>query len=148
MGLSRTCWKVRTSRQMVLEIWCFSGGSRWGVVVRVVDSLADVRSETHPSMLERGIERDTGATATTTATTQKEDDLTGDDLKQYEADIEAMNLILIAIPNDIYNYVNACENTKEIWDRVKRLMQGIELSKIERESQFINEFDKFTSEAK
>nr|GEV47090.1 hypothetical protein [Tanacetum cinerariifolium] len=56
---------------------------------------------------------------------QKEDDLMVDDLKQYDADIEAMNLILISIPNDIYNSVDACENAKDIWDRVKRLMQGI-----------------------
>ncbi|GKF01699.1 hypothetical protein Tco_0028622 [Tanacetum coccineum] len=34
-----------------------------------------------------------------------EDDLTGDALKQYEVDVEAMNLILISIPNDIYNSV-------------------------------------------
>ncbi|GJX95415.1 ribonuclease H-like domain-containing protein [Tanacetum coccineum] len=40
-------------------------------------------------------------TDTQPAKTQTEDDLTGDDLKQYEADIEAMNLILISIPTDI-----------------------------------------------
>ncbi|GKF11678.1 hypothetical protein Tco_0049604, partial [Tanacetum coccineum] len=34
---------------------------------------------------------------------QKEDDLRGDYLKHYEAEIETMNLILISIPNDIYN---------------------------------------------
>nr|GEV62736.1 hypothetical protein [Tanacetum cinerariifolium] len=33
---------------------------------------------------------------------------TNDDLKHYEAEIEAMNLILISIPNDIYNSVDAC----------------------------------------
>ncbi|GJY38527.1 gag-pol polyprotein [Tanacetum coccineum] len=37
------------------------------------------------------------------------DDLTEDALKQYETDIEAMNLILISIPNDIYNSVDACQ---------------------------------------
>ncbi|GKC50677.1 hypothetical protein Tco_1073422 [Tanacetum coccineum] len=53
------------------------------------------------------------ATDTQAKRTQNEDDLTGDDLKQYEADIEGMNLILIPIPNDIYNYVDACENPRE-----------------------------------
>ncbi|GJT42694.1 hypothetical protein Tco_0951409 [Tanacetum coccineum] len=38
---------------------------------------------------------------------QKEEDLRGDDLKHYEAEIEAMNLIIISIPNDIYNSVDA-----------------------------------------
>ncbi|GKA46191.1 hypothetical protein Tco_0738987 [Tanacetum coccineum] len=38
---------------------------------------------------------------------ETEDDFMGDDLKQYEADIDAMNLILISIPNDIYNFVDS-----------------------------------------
>ncbi|GJV87520.1 integrase, catalytic region, zinc finger, CCHC-type containing protein [Tanacetum coccineum] len=59
---------------------------------------------------------------------QKEEDHTGDDLKQYEADIKAMHLILISIPNDIYN-------------------SGTELSDIDRESLFNNEFDQFTTAA-
>ncbi|GKF91867.1 hypothetical protein Tco_0275568, partial [Tanacetum coccineum] len=49
---------------------------------------------------------------------ETEDDLTGDDLKQYEADIEAMNLILISIPNDIYNSVDSCQTAREMWLRV------------------------------
>ncbi|GJU34326.1 hypothetical protein Tco_1182680 [Tanacetum coccineum] len=53
---------------------------------------------------------------------QTEDDLIGDDLKQYEAYIEAMNLNLISIPNDIYNSMDACKNEKEMWDKVKRFM--------------------------
>ncbi|GJV26050.1 hypothetical protein Tco_1378745, partial [Tanacetum coccineum] len=39
---------------------------------------------------------------------QKEEDLRGGDLKHYEAEIEAMNLILISTPNDIYNSMDAC----------------------------------------
>ncbi|GJT84417.1 hypothetical protein Tco_1058759 [Tanacetum coccineum] len=91
--------------------------------------------------------KDISATDTAVARPQTKDDLTGDDLKQYEADIEAMNLILLSIPNDIYNSVDACKNARDMWVRVKRLMQGTELSKIERESRFLNEFDKFTSKS-
>ncbi|GJZ36636.1 hypothetical protein Tco_0582827, partial [Tanacetum coccineum] len=78
--------------------------------------------------------------------TQNEDDLTSDDLKQYEEDIEAMNLILISIPNDIYNSVDACQNARDMWNRVKRLMQGTKLGETERESRFVNEFDKINVE--
>ncbi|GJT31160.1 hypothetical protein Tco_0911435 [Tanacetum coccineum] len=39
---------------------------------------------------------------------QNEEDLRGDDLKHYKVKIEAMHLILISIPNDIYNSVDAC----------------------------------------
>nr|GFA22849.1 hypothetical protein [Tanacetum cinerariifolium] len=49
---------------------------------------------------------------------QIENVLTGDDLKHNEAEIEAMNLILISIPNDIYNSVDACTPGKAMWERV------------------------------
>ncbi|GJY86967.1 hypothetical protein Tco_0500993 [Tanacetum coccineum] len=52
------------------------------------------------------------------------DDLTGDDLKHYEAEIEAMNLILISIPNDLYNSVDSCQTAQAMWQRVERLMRG------------------------
>nr|GEY66667.1 hypothetical protein [Tanacetum cinerariifolium] len=55
---------------------------------------------------------------------QKREDLKGDDLKHYEAEIEAMNLILISILNDLYNSVDACKTAKAMWQRVKRLMRS------------------------
>ncbi|GJU45598.1 hypothetical protein Tco_1202864 [Tanacetum coccineum] len=73
-------------------------------------------------------------------------DLTGDDLKQYEADIKAINLILISIPNDIYNSVDGCQTAREMWLRVERLMWGIMLNQVDRETQFNNEFDQFIAE--
>ncbi|GJY73426.1 hypothetical protein Tco_0477857 [Tanacetum coccineum] len=90
-------------------------------------SLADARSETRPLMLER-------------------EDLRGDDLKHYEAEIEAMNLILISIPNDIYNSVDACTTAKATWQRFKRLMQRTMQNKVDRETRFNNEFDQFVVE--
>nr|GEU85581.1 hypothetical protein [Tanacetum cinerariifolium] len=57
------------------------------------------------------------ATETGGEKTRTDDDLTCDDLKQYETDINAMNLILLSIPNDIYNSVDACENAKDMWER-------------------------------
>ncbi|GKA46053.1 hypothetical protein Tco_0738849 [Tanacetum coccineum] len=77
---------------------------------------------------------------------QKEEDLRGDDLKHYEAKIEAMNLILISILNDIYNFVDACTNAKSIWQRVERLMRGTVQNKVNRETRFNNEFDQFIAE--
>ncbi|GJU04592.1 hypothetical protein Tco_1121022 [Tanacetum coccineum] len=72
---------------------------------------------------------------------ENEDDLTGDGLKQYEADIEAMNWILISIPNDIYNSVDSCQTAREMSLRVERLMQETALTKVDRETRFNNEFD-------
>ncbi|GKA31871.1 hypothetical protein Tco_0718238, partial [Tanacetum coccineum] len=77
---------------------------------------------------------------------QKEEDLTGDDLKHYEAEIEAMNLILISIPNDIYNSVDACTTAQAMWQRVEHLMRGTVQNKVDRETHFNNEFDQFVVE--
>ncbi|GJX17272.1 hypothetical protein Tco_0218104 [Tanacetum coccineum] len=80
-------------------------------------SLADVGSETRPSMLERGLYEFIMFTPSDSnePKMQTEEDLRGDDLKYYEAEIEAMTLILISIPNDIYNSVDACTTAKAIW---------------------------------
>nr|GEY37030.1 hypothetical protein [Tanacetum cinerariifolium] len=43
---------------------------------------------------------------------QTEEVLTEDDLKHYEAEIEAMNLILNSIPNEMYNSVDASTTAK------------------------------------
>nr|GEW35195.1 retrovirus-related Pol polyprotein from transposon TNT 1-94 [Tanacetum cinerariifolium] len=63
---------------------------------------------------------------------QKEEDLRGNDLKHYEAETKAMNLILISIPNDIYNSMDACTTVKAIWQRVERLMRGTVQNKVDR----------------
>ncbi|GKD81090.1 hypothetical protein Tco_1347929 [Tanacetum coccineum] len=116
-------------------------------------SLADAGCETRPYMLKRGsyIPRSSRFLRYVDQNSKTRKFLRhsidkGDDLKQYEADNEAMNLIFISIPNDIYNSIDACQNARDIWNIVKRLMQGTELSETEREPRFVNEFDKFTAE--
>ncbi|GJT17967.1 hypothetical protein Tco_0876673 [Tanacetum coccineum] len=54
-----------------------------------------------------------------------------------------MNYILQGIPNDIYNSVDACPDANQKWARIKRLMQGSDISKQERHSRLMNEFNKF-----
>ncbi|GJZ39672.1 integrase, catalytic region, zinc finger, CCHC-type containing protein [Tanacetum coccineum] len=65
--------------------------------------------------------------------------------KQYLVDVRVMNYLLQAIPNDIYNSVDACKNAKEMWERIKRLMHGYEITTYVRHSRLIDEFDKFTT---
>ncbi|GKD14487.1 hypothetical protein Tco_1198894, partial [Tanacetum coccineum] len=50
------------------------------------------------------------------------------------------------LPPDVYTLVNHYKVAKEIWDRVKLLIEGTKLSLQERESKLYNEFDRFTSE--
>ncbi|GJT67060.1 copia protein [Tanacetum coccineum] len=73
-------------------------------------------------------------------------DLQGDTLLHYDAEMELMNLILLSIPNDIYNSVDACTSAKDMWKRVERLMRGTIQNKVDRETRFINEFDQFVVE--
>ncbi|GKB62937.1 hypothetical protein Tco_0919123 [Tanacetum coccineum] len=54
---------------------------------------------------------------------QTAEDLQGDALLHYDAEIEVMNLILLSILNDIYNSVDACTSTKDMWKRIERLMR-------------------------
>ncbi|GKA18933.1 hypothetical protein Tco_0698848, partial [Tanacetum coccineum] len=73
-------------------------------------------------------------------------DLEGDDLLLYDAEMELMNMILLSIPNEIYNSVDACTSAKDMWKRVERLMRGTIQNKVDRETRFTNEFDQFVAE--
>ncbi|GKE25951.1 hypothetical protein Tco_1441335, partial [Tanacetum coccineum] len=71
--------------------------------------------------------------------------MTEGDKKQYIADVRVMNYLLQAIPNDIYNSVDACKNAKEMWEQIKRLMFGSEVISHMRHSSLMDEFDKFAA---
>nr|GEV07696.1 hypothetical protein [Tanacetum cinerariifolium] len=65
--------------------------------------------------------------------------------KQYIADVKVMNYLLQAIPTDIYNLVDTCKNTKEMWQRIYRLMFGYEVTSYVRHSRLMDELDKFAA---
>ncbi|GJY20198.1 hypothetical protein Tco_0392764 [Tanacetum coccineum] len=73
-------------------------------------------------------------------------DLTPEEKLRKSYDIKATNIILLGLPVDIYTLVNHHKTTKEIWDMVKELMEGTELTLHERESKLYDDFDRFTSE--
>ncbi|GJU85951.1 retrovirus-related pol polyprotein from transposon TNT 1-94 [Tanacetum coccineum] len=77
---------------------------------------------------------------------QTAEDLQGDALLHYDAEMELINLLLLSIPNDIYNSVDACTSAKDMWKRVERLMRGTIQNKVDRETRFTNEFDQFVAE--
>ncbi|GKD69350.1 hypothetical protein Tco_1323440, partial [Tanacetum coccineum] len=66
--------------------------------------------------------------------------LEGDDLLLYDAEMELMNMILLSIPNEIYNSVDACTSAKDMWKRVERQMRGAIQNRVDRETRFMNEF--------
>nr|GEW56908.1 ribonuclease H-like domain-containing protein [Tanacetum cinerariifolium] len=59
-------------------------------------------------------------------------------------DIKAINIMLQGLPQDIYNQVNHHTEAKDIWDIVKLLIEGLEISLQERESKLFDEFHMFT----
>ncbi|GKC58698.1 hypothetical protein Tco_1086296 [Tanacetum coccineum] len=71
--------------------------------------------------------------------------MTESNKKQYIADVKVMNYLLQAIPNDIYNSMDACKNAKETWEGIKRLMYGSDVTNHVRHSRLMDEFDKFTA---
>ncbi|GKF48756.1 hypothetical protein Tco_0142007, partial [Tanacetum coccineum] len=70
-------------------------------------------------------------------------DLSPEDKDMYNADIQATNILLQELPKDIYSLVNHYTDAKDIWDNVKMLLEGSELTKKDRESQLYDDFEHF-----
>ncbi|GJW16611.1 hypothetical protein Tco_0024047 [Tanacetum coccineum] len=70
-------------------------------------------------------------------------DLSPEDKERYNADIRATNILLQGLPNDIYTLINHYTDAKDIWDNVKMLLEGSELTKEDRESQLYDDFEHF-----
>ncbi|GJX36118.1 retrovirus-related pol polyprotein from transposon TNT 1-94 [Tanacetum coccineum] len=70
-------------------------------------------------------------------------DLSAEEKERYKADIRATNILLQGIPKDIYTLINHYTNAKDIWDNVKMILEGSELTKDDRESQLYDEFERF-----
>ncbi|GKC45210.1 hypothetical protein Tco_1062932 [Tanacetum coccineum] len=71
------------------------------------------------------------------------DDLNDNDKKRFDADVRATNIVLQGLPKDIYKLINHNIEAKSIWDNVKMLLVGSELTKEDRESQLYDEFERF-----
>nr|GFB86285.1 hypothetical protein [Tanacetum cinerariifolium] len=54
---------------------------------------------------------------------------------RYNADIRVTNILLQGLPKDIYTLINHYTDEKDIWHNVKVLLEGLELTKEDRESQ-------------
>nr|GEZ67435.1 hypothetical protein [Tanacetum cinerariifolium] len=62
---------------------------------------------------------------------------------RYNTDIRATNILLQGFPKDIYTLINHYTDAKDIWDNVKMLLEGSELTKEDMESQLYDEFEHF-----
>nr|GEW89132.1 uncharacterized mitochondrial protein AtMg00810-like [Tanacetum cinerariifolium] len=70
-------------------------------------------------------------------------DLTQEEKDRYKADIRATNILLQGLLKDIYTLINHYTDAKDIWDNIKMLLEGSELTKDDRESQLYDDFKHF-----
>nr|GEZ77720.1 integrase, catalytic region, zinc finger, CCHC-type, peptidase aspartic, catalytic [Tanacetum cinerariifolium] len=70
-------------------------------------------------------------------------DLTPEEKDRYNADIQATNILLQGLPKDIYTLINHYTDAKDIWDNVKMLLEGSDLTKEDRESLLYDDFEHF-----
>nr|GEV31315.1 retrovirus-related Pol polyprotein from transposon TNT 1-94 [Tanacetum cinerariifolium] len=71
------------------------------------------------------------------------DDLNDNEKKRFDADVRATNIVLQGLTKDIYKLINHNIEAKAIWDNVKMLLVGSELTKEDKESQLYDEFKHF-----
>ncbi|GKA85780.1 retrovirus-related pol polyprotein from transposon TNT 1-94 [Tanacetum coccineum] len=68
-------------------------------------------------------------------------DLIQDKKDKYNADIRATNILLQGLPKYIYSLINHYTDAKDMWNNVKMLLEGSELTKEDRESQLYDDFE-------
>ncbi|GJY76370.1 integrase, catalytic region, zinc finger, CCHC-type containing protein [Tanacetum coccineum] len=107
-------------------------------------SLADAGSETRPPMLERGSYIPWASRFRRYINQKRENQKwlnkaldEGDALLHYDVEMELMNLILLSIPNEIYNSVDACTSAKDMCKRVEPLV-----SVYNRSAQLMNDLER------
>nr|GEW97223.1 hypothetical protein [Tanacetum cinerariifolium] len=70
-------------------------------------------------------------------------ELSSTEATQADCDVKATNIILQALPLEIYALVGTHKVAKDLWERIQMLMQGTSLTKQERECKLYDAFDKF-----
>nr|GFA28817.1 hypothetical protein [Tanacetum cinerariifolium] len=84
-------------------------------------------------------------TVTETFHLQTDDELSDKELKQIEADDQAIQTILLGLPEDIYAAVDSCETAQEIWLRVQQMVKGSDIGIQEKKAKLFIEWERFTS---
>nr|GEX97694.1 hypothetical protein [Tanacetum cinerariifolium] len=73
------------------------------------------------------------------------DELSDKELKQIEADDQAIQTILLGLPEEICAPVDSCETAQKIWLRVQQMMKGSDIGIQEKKDKLFNEWEMFTS---
>ncbi|GKC44454.1 hypothetical protein Tco_1062176 [Tanacetum coccineum] len=65
--------------------------------------------------------------------------------KQDEADDQAISILLLRLPTDVYDVVDSCQTTNEMWHPIQKLKRGIEIGIQEKSILLLDELERFTS---
>ncbi|GKB28487.1 putative ribonuclease H-like domain-containing protein [Tanacetum coccineum] len=76
---------------------------------------------------------------------QTDDELTEKEGKQMKADDQAIQIILMGLPKDIYAAVDSYETAQKIWLHVQQMMKGSDIGIQEKKAKLFNEWERFTS---
>ncbi|GJY51720.1 hypothetical protein Tco_0442567 [Tanacetum coccineum] len=137
--------ELKTSDYRFLKIYILASYEQelckeeWCVILKSIDE-GPFQMGTFQKTLTEGIE---GALHLGPERPRVYSDLSPEDKERYNADIRATNILLQGLPKDIYTLINHYTNAKDIWDNVKMLLEGLELTKEDRESQLYNDFEHF-----
>ncbi|GJY66827.1 hypothetical protein Tco_0469065 [Tanacetum coccineum] len=71
--------------------------------------------------------------------------ITPENHAHFDAEAEAIHMILSGIGDDIYSTLDACQIAQEMWVAIERLQQGESLNKQDVKTNLFWEFSKFTS---
>nr|GEY02796.1 hypothetical protein [Tanacetum cinerariifolium] len=74
---------------------------------------------------------------------KKYSELSAAEAIQDDCDVKATNIILQALPLEIYAFVSTHKVAKDLWEQIQMLMQGTSLTKQERECKLYGAIDKF-----
>nr|GEV42140.1 Gag-Pol polyprotein [Tanacetum cinerariifolium] len=122
----------------------FDSGADRSFVLTTLSALLDVI----PSTLDvsYAVELANGRAAKTILCLEAiHDELSEKELKQIEADDQAIQTILFDLPEDIYATVDSYETAQEIWLRVQQMMKGSDIGIQEKKAKLFNEWERFTS---
>ncbi|GJX99142.1 integrase, catalytic region, zinc finger, CCHC-type containing protein [Tanacetum coccineum] len=74
-----------------------------------------------------------------------DDELTEKEVNQMEADDQAIQIILMGLPEDIYAAADSCETAQEIWLHVQQMMKGSDIGIQKKKAKLFNKWERFTS---
>nr|GEZ26704.1 ribonuclease H-like domain-containing protein [Tanacetum cinerariifolium] len=70
---------------------------------------------------------------------QTDEELTEIDIKRMDADDQAIQTILLGLPEDVYAAVDSYETAEEIWERVRQMMKASDIREQKKKAKLFNE---------